>query len=392
VSFRETMQIPKFKMGRPQRYAAILLLCFFGQCLWLSVRTPMSGNDYDYARCGREMWEKPSPLAGYFTSCGNMQDGTAAYRAAGLPLTLQRITLGFASGANPWEMRHELSYVNLLVRLPFILIAVWLGGALWWVSRRLYGNEGGFLALAMYCFSPLVLRAAIAPNNEIIAMWGLYGIVYTAIGVAHAMQGPRKKWRPRIALLALAFGVTASAHIIAAFFGLVLALVLMMYLAERRRGDVLQVLTITTIAAFVVLFASYAFRPGALLYVFSGGEARSWLTLTGFKYLFTNPLCAGFYAMLAVALMFAIAEKRSRYFGNIAPLCCAAVLIPLMTTVSRTQPWLWALPFLFTFAGGVFADLLETRQRKFFLRMAGALVVVQIALAVVNLWQITQSK
>ncbi len=34
------------------------------------------------------MWERPSPLAGYFTSCGNIHDGVLAYRSAGLPLTL----------------------------------------------------------------------------------------------------------------------------------------------------------------------------------------------------------------------------------------------------------------------------------------------------------------
>ena len=39
----------------------------------------------------------------------------------------------------------------------------------------------------------------------------------------------------------------------------------------------------------------------------------------------------------------------------------ALLLFPLVTTQVVTQPWLWALPFLFTFLGGVFADVLETR-------------------------------
>ena len=64
-------------------------------------------------------------------------------------------------------------------------------GGLWWVARRLFGNEGGFLALGLYCFCPAIVRFAVRPNNEVLAMWGLYGLVYTAIGVAHAMQGPR---------------------------------------------------------------------------------------------------------------------------------------------------------------------------------------------------------
>ena len=48
------------------------------------------------------------------------------------------------------------------------------------------------------------------------------------------------------------------------------------------------------------------------------------------------------------------------------------LLLPLMTTQTVTQPWLWALPFLFTFLGGVFADVLETRQRRMFLALTGA--------------------
>jgi hypothetical protein len=379
------MQIAKFNLGRPQRYAAILLLIFLAQCLWLASRTSMTAGDYDYARCGREMWEKPSPLAGYFTSCGNMQDGTFAYRAAGLPLTIQRIVLGFSGGATTWEMRHELRFVNILIRLPFIFFGLWLGGAIWWVARRLFGNEGGFLALAFYCFSPPVLRVSIQPNNEIIAMWGLFGIVYTAIGVAHAMQGPLHKWRPRILLLTLAFGITAAAHIIAALIGLFFALGFMLYLAERRRGDVLQVLTFTSLGAFLILFASCAFRPSALLYVFSGGEARTWLSLDGLIRLLSDPFCGGFYAALLVALLLFFALRRSRYFGNFAPLLCALLLLPIITTSVPSQPWLWALPFLFTFLGGIFADVFESRQRKFFLGLAGALLLVQILLSFYSL-------
>lgn len=55
-------------------------------------------------------------------------------------------------------------------------------------------------------------------------------------------------------------------------------------------------------------------------------------------------------------------------------------LLPLYTTQVVTAPWLWALPFLFTFIGGVFADALETRQRKLFLLLSGAMVVTQAAL------------
>jgi hypothetical protein len=153
-------------IGRPQRLAAFLLLCFFGECLWVIHHQELSTSDYRYARCGREMWERPSPLAGYFTTCGNLNgDGTFAYRAAGLPLTVERMVLlsadhfrapanrlyaGGALDGSTWEARHQLASVVYLIHLPFVFFALWLGGGLWWVARRLFGNEGGFFALGLY--------------------------------------------------------------------------------------------------------------------------------------------------------------------------------------------------------------------------------------------------
>ena len=236
------------------------------------------------------MWERPSPLAGYFTTCGNLDgDGTFAYRVAGFPLTAQRLVLLgvdklrspenrlYASGSlngSTWEARHEIGSVKYLLHLPFIFFAMWLGGGLWWVTRRLFGNEGAFFALGLYCCCPEVVRFAVTPNNDVLAMWGLYGLVYTAMGVAHAMQGPRRKWKPRIALLTVALGLTAAAHLLAAMFGFVAALVLMIYLAERRRSYVMQILIFSAVGALVILFAFYAFRPGAVqLCVYRGRGA-----------------------------------------------------------------------------------------------------------------------
>src|SRR5271167_1271341 len=214
------------------------------------------------------MWERPSPLAGYFTSCGNIHDGTLAYRAAGLPLTIERILSGISSDNSPWELRHQLSYVLLLMRLPFILCGLCLGAALWWVTRRLFGNEGGFVALSLYCFSPEIVRACTYPNAEILAAFGFFAAVYTAIGVAHAIQGPRNKWRPRIVLLTLAFGFTAAAHVSAFVLGLVLAIAFMAYVAEGRRAYLPTLLIIWVLGSLFLLFASYAFRPDAFSYVF----------------------------------------------------------------------------------------------------------------------------
>jgi hypothetical protein len=45
-----------------------------------------------------------------------------------------------------------------------------------------------------------------------------------------------------------------------------------------------------------------------------------------------------------------------------------------------SAPWFWAMPFLFTFVGGVFADALESKQRKMFLALTIGVVLTQAAL------------
>jgi hypothetical protein len=389
------MTLPRIHLGRPQRLAGLLLLLMLCECFWIIQHQQLSEADYNYARCGREMWEKPSPLAGYFTTCGNLQDGTFAYRVAALPLTLDRIGSQFidrfrkpedriysgeSGSTSLWEMRHQLRSVLLLEHLPFALFAVWLGGGLWWVARRLFGNEGGFLALCFYCTSPAILHAATTPNNDVLAAWGLYGTIYTAIGVAHAMYGPRRKWKPRIALLIVALGLTASASIAAGVLGFLAAAVLMLYVAQRRRAEAIQVLALTLVASLGIVFAGYAFSPGAFSYMLRGGGARFWFSLLAPRLALLNITNGGALLAFAVALLLYLGSRRSRYFGNTAPLVIALLLLPLVTTQVVTRPWLWALPFLFTFLGGVWADVLETKWRRAYLVLFAALLVAQSAL------------
>lgn len=387
------MKLPRIHIGRPQRLAALLLLIFFAECLWVVDHQELSTTDYRFALCGRQMWERPSPLAGYFTTCGNLNgDGTFAYRAAGLPLTVQRLTMlaadhfrapenrlytnGSLNGST-WESRHQLVSVIYLIHLPFVLFAIWLGGGIWWVSRRLFGNEGGFFALGLYCFCPAIVRLAVTPNNDLLAMWGVYGLIYTAIGVAHAMQGPRRKWRPRIALLTVALGLTAAAHVLAAIAGFVAALIFMLYLSERRRSYVMQILIFSAIGALMILFAFYGFHLAAFSYVFTGGATRFWLSLNGIRSFASNITNFPIVLATAVSLLLYVAVRRSRYFGNTAPLLIVLALATIITTQTVTAPWLWTLPFLFTFLGGVFSDALETRYRKLFLVLTGGILVAQ---------------
>jgi hypothetical protein len=148
------------------------------------------------------------------------------------------------------------------------------------------------------------------------------------------------------------------------------------------------------LGALVMVFASFSFKITAFLYVFTGGSARSWFALDAMRRFATSPVNAGIVVAAAVALVVYVWSRRSRYFGNTAPLLMLLLLFPLYTTQVVSAPWVWALPFLFTFVGGVFADVLDrpsenmraavvtktNRQRKMFLVLTVGVVVTQAVL------------
>ena len=198
-----------------------------------------------------------------------------------------------------------------------------------------------------------------APNAEVLAALGVYGGVYTCIGVAHAMQGPRRKWRPRIVLLTAAFGLAAAAHIAALPVVALLGLAAMLWVAEGRRSQVLPVVLIAAAGALVLVFACYGFSPDAFSYVFRSAAGFLWFSLDPARRFFSTLSNAGVTLAAGAALVLYLGLRRSRYFGNTAPLLCAVVLFLLVLTGTQGSPWLWALPFLLTFIGGVFADAYE---------------------------------
>ena len=392
-------RLRRFRFNLPQRIAAGLLALFLVQGLWLTSRQTLTDRDYQYARCGRETWEKPSPLAGYFTTCGNIHDGILGYRLAGLPLTLNLLAergmdlfrkpedrvVQAGGQLSTWELRHQLTHILLLLRLPFLMAGCVLGGGLWWVTRRLYGNLGGYTALALYCFSPAVLRACVAPNSEVLAALGVYGGVYTCIGVAHAMQGPVAKWRPRLVLLTAVFGVAAASHIAALPVVALLGLAAMLWVAEGRRTQVLPVVLAVVAGALVLVFACYGFSPDAFSYIFRSAAGFLWVSVDPARRFFSALANAGIAVASAAALVLYLGLRRSRYFGNTTPLICALVLMVLVMTGAPGSPWLWALPFLLTFVGGVFADAYEGPKGRLAVAAAAAIVLLQAVFCVLSL-------
>jgi hypothetical protein len=376
-----------------------LLALFLIHGLWLTEHQTLTDRDYQYARCGREMWERPSALTGYYTTCGNIHDGVLGYRLAGLPLTLNLLAergldlvrkpedryVQAPGELSTWELRHQLTHILLLERLPFLLAGALLGAGLWWVTRRLYGNLGGYTALALYCFSPAVLKACVAPNAEVLAALGVYGGVYTCIGVAHAMQGPRRKWRPRIVLLTAAFGVAAASHIAALPVVALLGLAAMLWVAEGRRTQVLPVVLIAVAGALLVVFACYGFSPDAFSYLFRSSAGFLWVSVDPARRFFSTLANAGVTVAAVAAAVLYVGLRKSRYFGNTAPLLCFLVLVMLVMIGVPGSPWLWALPFLLTFVGGVFADAYEGPRGRLAMAAAGTILLLQAVFCVLSL-------
>src|SRR5438552_1629872 len=251
------------RFGRPQVLAGLLLLLFLGQCAWLVHRSAgLTPGEESRISEGFRRWHAErnprtsSPLQETETGVYDANHSSLWYLVASAPLLLW-----------PDEMRLPSNHSLLwLVRAPYLLFGILLGASLWYVARRLYGNAGGYVALGLYCFSPAILRSSAVwfAEPEVGAAWGAFGTIFTAIAVAHTLYAPREvvlwNWR-RILLLGLSLPLAVGTQ-----FSLVItipaALAFMLYLAPARRAAALAIWVASCAIAFVLLFASYSFRPG----------------------------------------------------------------------------------------------------------------------------------
>jgi hypothetical protein len=263
-----------------------------------------------------------------------------------------------------------------LTRAPYIIFGTLLGASLWYVSRRLYGNAGGYMALALYCFSPAVIRSSTLwlAQPDVAGAWGTFGAAFTAIAVSHTLYAPREvvlwNWR-RIVLLGVSLGLAVGSQ-----FGLVIIipvlLAFMLYLAPKRKGAVVVILAAACVIAFLLLFASYFFHP--TLFFEGLKHARlldvSWhsVAMPGAYRQLLKEIAASGPALLLLfpaALVIFLVWPRARYFGNATPLIMG--LLFLLQRLLSPHPTgsvfgLTAAVFLFVFIAGIVADLLETRS------------------------------
>jgi hypothetical protein len=277
----------------------------------------------------------------------------------------------------------QLSRYRFLIRLPFVFCGVMLGASLWYVARRLYGNFGGFIALALYTFSPIIVARTNQVQEDIVAAWGAFGLVFTAIAVAHTLYAPREvilwNWR-RILLLGVSIAICIGAQF-PMWIVLIPALAFLLWVGHVRPGAALVIFATACAIAAALLLSFYGFHVTA--FANSLREAQWFQFLpqqlgSGLNYRLAGEffLQAGLgpLVLMVGALVTFIAWPRTRFFGTAAPLIAAAVLVFAALANRNFSGLLFlfvSLPFLILFVSGVAVDLLESRLGIF----ANALVV-----------------
>jgi hypothetical protein len=374
------------RFGRPQVLAGFLLLGFLAQCAWLLARgtQPLEMDSSHLFRVveGLQQWSGQS-VAGT-PSLERMEAGTPTppeidhnqgfdpdhsplwYLLASVPM------LGWTGTADA----ESFHYWGWLARTPYLIFGVLLGASLWYVSRRLYGNAGGYIAVALYCFSPAILRSSTlySAQPEMGAAWGAFGAIFTAIAVAHTLYAPREvilwNWR-RILLLGLSLALAIGSQ-----FSLIILLPIvlgfMLYLAPTRRSAAAAIWAAACGVAFVLLFACYLFRPDVFWQsmrhaTFFGITWQAFVMPATYVRILAQIGQSGPVLLVAIpaALVVYFVWRRPRYFGNTAPLMIGLLCLALSLGTPHYPGFgfqLMATPFLFVFVAGIAADLLETRQ------------------------------
>ncbi len=354
-----------FGAGIPQLAAGLLLLLFVAQCIWFIALVPITSLETSYIEDG-------------LVQLQNMANSGSPERSPLVPL-LGAIPVKLIGGLR----FYQLSQYRFLIRLPFVFCGVMLGASLWYVARRLYGNFGGFIALALYTFSPIILNRTNQVQEDIVAAWGAFGLIFTGIAVAHTLYAPREvvlwNWR-RILLLGISIALCIGAQF-PLWIVLVPGLAFLLWVGHVRPGAALVIFATACAIAAVLLLGFYGFHFAAFAHSLRDAQwfefVPQQLTVsTNYRLVGEFFLQAGLgpLVLIAVALVTFATWKHTRFFGTAAPLITAGVLVLAALGTQHFSGLLFlfvSLPFLILFVSGVAVDLLESRYGIF----ANAVVV-----------------
>jgi hypothetical protein len=366
------------RFGRPQIFAGLLLLVFIGECVWLVTHQPpasIAPDELARVQEGLTQWQ------GHAIAGTPSASGAQWIRIRGDAYDPHHSPLWYLIGSAPvavFGVTPDSRAWVWLTRIPYILFGTLLGASVWYVSRRLYGNAGGYIALALYCFSPSVIRSSALwfAQPIVAAAWGTFGAVFTAIAVSHTLYAPREvvlwNWRRIILLgvsLALAIGSEFSLVII-----IPVLLIFMLYLAPERRGASLAILSAASLIGLTLVFAAYSFHAGLLWQALLNAK---WLDISvpalrmqGAYWQVIKEVAVGRPVLILLvpsALIIYVIWRRSRYFGNAAPLIMALLFLGLRVLSPHDPESIYTLAatiFLLVFVAGIAADLLETKARE----------------------------
>jgi hypothetical protein len=364
----------------PRLLALALLLVFAAQAAYLSAHSPLAWPEPGYLGYG---------VSEFSVAHGPSVPANAIPRGLKSPLVAAATRIFSPSGDSP---------AAGIARLPFVVLGVLLGAAVFYIAERWYGKRGGCLALALYALSPQMVTSAARVGPTILAAAGAYASVITAIAVAHTLYAPREvvlwNWR-RILLLGagLALGIAAEFAVVVT---VPLALAFLLYLVPERRRAAGVILLAGLLVAFVLLLLAYRFdfhelaaSARALTVLSPSGllRAANWKMVAVF-YLSNG---AGFALLLLVALAGYTFLPKARYFGNTAPLIAALLLIStglLAPHAAGLSFLVVALPFLLLFIAGVATELLDTRLASAFAGLLTAVLAAQAYFSLAGLWRV----
>jgi hypothetical protein len=419
------------RFGRPQFLAGMLLACFLAQAAWLVHAELRAGAEPDgleamRIREGWKQWTGRGVAGAPFgdrSEDANLDEPTGAGSTVGdaasdLSIDPQGHIRRFDSEHSPllylatagvlliWP-EHDgdwLASWRWLPRLPFLACGVFLGASLWYVARRLCGNAGGFIALVLYCFSPGMIQASAGwhMEPEIAGCWGAFGAVFTAIAVAHTLYAPREvvlwNWR-RIVLLGTSLAIAVGSQ-----FSMIVmvpvALGFLLYVAPVRRRAAAVIWAAACMVGLVLLAATYffhlrVFAEGIRAADFWGATWRAFVLPGVYRQVAAQVgrACPALVLALPVAVVTYGVWRRTRYFGNTAPLLMAVLFLVMGMAHPHSGGagfLLAAVPFVFLFVSGVLADLMETPYRLLVTACVLGLLVAYAAWSVMNLWRVPQ--
>ena len=400
------------RFGRSQVLAASLLLAFLAQATWL-VYAELSATQQPSAlealRIG-EGWKQwhgkgvadapmlepaPNSMADPF------QGDEGGFDTEHSPL----LDLVSSAPLLAWPRDFDAAsakYWQWLPRLPFLACGLFLGASLWYVARRLCGNTGGLIALTLYAFSPSLIQASAVWHTEpeIVAAWGAFGSIFTAIAVAHTLYAPREvvlwNWR-RIVLLGISLAIAVGAQFSMSVL-IPLALGFLLYVAPVRQRAGLVIWMAACFVGTLLLLEVYFihWRPFAESMrhaAFWGATWRGFSVPALYRHVAIEigRACPALALLIPVAIATYAAWPRTRYFGNTAPLLVSVLFIVLAMAhphVAGAGFLVAAIPFLFLFVSGVLADLLETSCRPWVMAGVAALLLTYVARTLLALVQV----